>query len=333
MAKLEVIKIDFENDATFAKKYPNDKIPLGSQLIVNQSQEAVFVNGGRVCDLFGPGTYTLTTANLPILSALINIPFGGRSPFSAEVWFISKIAKLDQLWGTTNPIIIDDPKTGVTMLIRANGQWGFFIDDSRSFLTQLVGTLREFDSNTLNEYFRGAVVQGFAVACVRFVTENQLPLTQLNAHLDKIAKKAGEEIESQLDRFGIILKNFQIRGFDIGKRELKKIQDAQLNAYTIDTLSGKQATDTYKTVRQFDVLDKAVEKPGTAGDLLAAGLAIGGGLAAGAQAGKLFDKSESDTSAKGDVERRLKILKELFDKGLITQEDYDKKKKSILEEI
>ncbi len=333
MAGLEVIKIDFDNEATFAKKYHNDKIPLGSQLIVNQSQEAVFVNGGRVCDLFGPGTHSLTTANLPILSALINIPFGGRSPFSAEVWFINKVAKLDQPWGTTNPIVLDDPKTEVTMLIRAYGQWGFFIDDSRSFLTQLVGTLREFNSDMLNEYFRGTVLQSFAVALAEFAAEYQIPISQLSAHLDKVAEKAGAEIARQLDRFGIVLKGFQISSFNIEKRELEKIQDAQLNAYTIDKLSEKRATDTYKTVRQFDVLDKAVEKPGTAGDLLAAGLAIGGGLAAGAKAGKLFGDSETGMPEKGDIERRLKILKDLLDKGLITQDDYDKKKKSILEEI
>ncbi len=333
MATLEVIKLDFDDEKTLVQKYPNEKIQLGSQLIVNQSQEAVFVNGGRVCDLFGPGTHTLSSANLPILSTLINIPFGGRSPFSAEIWFVRKTIITGIKWGTTNPIVIDDPATGVTMLIRAYGEWAFTIDDSPAFLTQLVGTEKDYDSGKLWNLCFSLVLQNFTVACSKTANVNKVPISQFNAHLDQIADLTSKEIERQLTKYGISLKFFLIQAIDINERELTKIQDTQLNAFALDKLSEKKVSDAYKTVRQFDVLDKAVDKPGTTGDLLAAGMAIGGGLAAGAKAGKLFGDSGSETSPKDDISGRLKMLKDLLDKGLITQEEYDKKRKSILEEI
>ena len=98
MALIDVVKWDMNNDATLVWKFPSDKIHTGSQLIVSAGQEAIFLRGGVVLDRFGPGTFTLTSKNLPLLDKVVNLPFGGNTPFSAEVWFVTKLQKLDLRW-------------------------------------------------------------------------------------------------------------------------------------------------------------------------------------------------------------------------------------------
>lgn len=105
MGVMDVIKYNGRPDV-FAWKYPGEELGTWSQLVVNQSQEAVLVKGGSVADVFGPGTHTLDTKNIPILNKIINLPFGGKSPFKAEVWYINKGYYLDIKWGTPTPVQI-----------------------------------------------------------------------------------------------------------------------------------------------------------------------------------------------------------------------------------
>ncbi|WP_322176284.1 SPFH domain-containing protein [Acutalibacter caecimuris] len=91
-------------------KYPSEQFVLGSQLIVNQGQEALFFKGGEALDLFGPGTHTLSTGNLPLLYKLVNLPFGGKTPFSAEIYYINTTDNIDMKWGTSTPIPLEDPR-------------------------------------------------------------------------------------------------------------------------------------------------------------------------------------------------------------------------------
>jgi membrane protease subunit (stomatin/prohibitin family) len=130
MAIVEVVKYDGTPDV-FAWKYPNCELGTWTQLIVNESQEAILLKGGKVCDVFRAGRHTLSTDNLPILSKVVNLPFGGRSPFSAEVWFINRAFSLDVKWGTPTPIQLQDPKYKVFIPVRAFGQFGVQIQDAQ----------------------------------------------------------------------------------------------------------------------------------------------------------------------------------------------------------
>ena len=143
MAILDRIKYDGDLSTSqwLIYKYPSEQFVLGSQLIVNQSQEALFFKGGEALDLFGPGTYTLTTGNLPILNKLVNFPFGGNTPFSAEIYFINRTAKLDMKWGTSTPIPLEDPKYGLILNVGERGQYGISIKDSRLFVSQIIGAI------------------------------------------------------------------------------------------------------------------------------------------------------------------------------------------------
>ena len=154
MAIVDVVKYEGNPDV-FAWKYPNSELGTWTQLIVNESQEAILLKGGKVCDIFAPGRYTLSTENIPILRNLVNLPFGGRSPFSAEVWFINKIFNLDIKWGTSTPIQLQDPQYKIFVPVRAFGQFGIQVEDSSKFLLKLVGTLPQFDKDNLVKHFRG----------------------------------------------------------------------------------------------------------------------------------------------------------------------------------
>ena len=122
MAIIDVVRFDgLKSRDWLIYKYYSEELVLGTQLIVQEGQVALFVKGGAIADIFFPGTYTLSTNNLPILKSLVNLPFGGKTPFSAEVYFVNTAVKLDVNWGTTDPIQLIDPKYFVKLRIRAFG--------------------------------------------------------------------------------------------------------------------------------------------------------------------------------------------------------------------
>ena len=133
MAVAKVVKYDGSPDI-YAWKYPDTELGTWTQLIVNESQEAILFKGGQALDWFGPGRHTLETANIPLLSKLVNLPFKGKSPFTAEVWFVNKVNTLDVKWGTPTPIQLQDPKYNVFIPVRAHGQFGIRITDAKKFL-------------------------------------------------------------------------------------------------------------------------------------------------------------------------------------------------------
>ena len=157
MALVDVVKCNI-NDRELVYKFPSDDLRLGTQLVVYPGQTAFFVKGGQIFDEFEAGTYTLKTSNIPLLNRLVNLPFGGDTPFKAEVWFVNQIAKLDSKWGTATPLQIEDPKYEVIVPVRAYGQYGFRIDNPRLFLETLIGNMTSFSAEKLNRYFKGNIL-------------------------------------------------------------------------------------------------------------------------------------------------------------------------------
>ncbi len=143
-------------------KFPYNNISTAAQLVVNQSQEAVFLKGGEVADIFGPGTKTLSANNIPILQKLINLPFGENTPFVAEVWYVSKTVRRNLKFGTERPVDIWDPLIQNSVPVRAFGQYGVRIADSAAFLREMVGTLHLFTTDDIIEQFRSDIVQALS---------------------------------------------------------------------------------------------------------------------------------------------------------------------------
>ena len=134
---VDVIQYNGEID-DLVWKFPYNNLSTGAQLIVNKSQEAIFVKGGAVCDVFGEGTHTISANNLPLLEKIVNLPFGGRTPFTAEVWYVNKVIRRGLKFGTPQPIRVSDPRySGVDIPVRAHGDYSIRVKD-RCCLTSLL---------------------------------------------------------------------------------------------------------------------------------------------------------------------------------------------------
>jgi membrane protease subunit (stomatin/prohibitin family) len=114
MALIDIVQFQ-GNDKEFVWKFPSENLRLGTQLVVKPAQVAFFVHRGKICDELKEGTITLHTGNIPLLTSLTSLPFGGDSPFQSEVWFVNLISKLDNKWGTIRPIQLEDPKYGLVV--------------------------------------------------------------------------------------------------------------------------------------------------------------------------------------------------------------------------
>ena len=330
---IDRVKLDATDDKVLVAKFGHEDLSIGTQLIVNQSQEALLVKGGVALDLFGPGTHTLATDNIPLLRHLVNLPFGGRTPFTAEVWFVNRTAKRDLAWGTATPIQLRDPKTGMHVNMRAHGTWGVRVDDSRAFITQLVGTQLGADSDRVYGYFVGEITQRLSSVLAAAVVQDKISVFEMNAHLTTIAARVEQDLRPEFSRFGLEIVNFNLMRVSIPPDEYKKLQEISLAGMG----------QAYNTVRTFDVLEKAAANDGPAGDIMAAGVGIGMGMGAGASAGRMASllaaapvaaptagPAAGAVPAAADVASRLRRLKDILDDGLISAEDYEKKKLEIL---
>lgn len=337
MRIVDRIKYDAPDDTQIVWKFPGEDLRLGSQLIVNQSQEVVFVKGGQALDTFGPGTHTLSTGNLPLLNRLVNFPFGGKTPFSAEVWYVNTMVKRDMKWGTKGPVQIIDPQFNFPVSVRAFGRWGFRIDEPRSFVVKLVGTLRTTDSARIEEHFTGEITQRLSDALAKCLVEKQTSVFQANARLNEISAFVTGDITPEFTRFGIEIINFNIERVSIPEEEQKKFQEVLGKRMEIEQISGAKVGQAYATMRTFDTLEKAaVNEGGGSGQLLGAGLGIGAGLGAGVPIGQQLGHAMNihpEQPVTDDPMAKLQKLKQILDGGLITQEDFDAKKKTILESL
>jgi len=340
MAVIDRIKFDSPSDDIIVWKFPSEELHLGSQLIVNQSQEALFVKGGQVFDLFGPGTHTLSTANIPFLEKLINLPFRSNTPFTAEVWYVNKTVKRNLKWGTKSPIPIIEPKYNFPVNIRAFGLWGIRIEDSRNFLKQIVGTLYNADSRKVHDYFIGEIVQRLSNILAKYFVVGGISIFDINTKLDELSALATEAISPEFKRFGIEIINFNIERISIPDDELKKFQEIFGKRMEIEQISQAKVGQAYVTMRTFDTLEKAAENGGAAGSIMAGGLGLGVGIGAavpiGQQMGKSMDinlHGQNLTNTENDHVARLQKVKQLLDAGLITPEEFQTKKKEILDNI
>ena len=337
MAFIDRIKFDAVDNNLLVWKYPSESITVGCQLIVNQSQEAILVKGGKALDIFGPGTHTLSTGNIPLLNKLINLPFGGETPFTAEVWFVNKTAIRDLKWGTLSPIPLIDPKYNYPISARAFGRWGLRISNTRSFIVQLVGTEQYKDSNEIEQYFEGEIVQRLSNELSNYLVKEKLSVFEVNSKLNDLSKFVENDVSNEFERFGIEIVNFNVERISIPDEEKLKIQDVLGKRMEIDQISQANVGSAYVTMRSLDVLDKAAQNQGVAGSMLAGGLGLGMGLGAGVPLGQnlgqnlsINQNQQGQTSNLGSITEKLKQLKDLFDLELITQADFEEKKRDLL---
>lgn len=284
MALIDVVKWEV-NSKELVHKFPSEDLRIGTQLVVYAGQTAFFVKGGKVMDRFESGTYTIKSENIPILNKLINLPFGSRSPFQAEVWFVNHLAIMDSKWGTPAPIQLEDPKYEVIVPVRAFGQYGLKVADPQVFLENLVGNMSSFSVEKVDAYFKGKMMSHFANMISDKITKDNISILAINSHLLEMSSYIETQLSAEFSKWGVMFDNFHIMSINVPESDpsFKKLKEAKELAAQIK-ITGR---DVYQMGRSFDVMDKAAANEGIGGASMGMGMGLGAGVGLGNQMGTM----------------------------------------------
>lgn len=238
-----------EGKTIFAWRFPETNLSTYTQLIVAESQEAVLFSKGRMVGKFGPGKHTLNTENLPVLRELFGIPFGGKNPFTAEVWFVNKLQPCNIDWHAGN-IPIHDADYNTQLPLAAWGRYGLRVREAEKFLIRIVGTKSEFTQDDLTDQFLGEFSTKTKSTIVRFMNTNRIGFKSISGELDNLSGYLKGEMSAFWDELGFELTQFYIAGIDIdtstenGRRVAESIAQQSSMSITGHTWQQEQMFDT-----------------------------------------------------------------------------------------
>lgn len=284
MAIIDVVKYQAEENQ-FVWKFPSVDLRIGTQIVVNSAQHAFFIKGGEIFDEFTNGTHTIKTENIPLLNKIINLPFGDKSPFQAEIWFVNLLTKLDNKWGTTSPILLEDPKYGIIIPVRAFGQYGFKIGNPRVFLENLTGNLPSYSADKIQEHFKGKIISSLTSLISKKLVLDSISILEINVYLEELSLYCQDKIAEEFKRFGLELVNFYFLSINVPENDksIEKLKEAKDLVAKVK-IAGKEL---YQMDRSFDVLDNVAKNQGGTGNLMGAGLGLGLGVGIGNQLGNI----------------------------------------------
>ena len=308
-------------------------------LVVRESQMAIFVNEGQVADVFGPGTYKLTTQTLPVLTYLKNWDKLFESPFKSDVYFFSTRQQIDQKWGTPQPITIRDKDFGAVRL-RAFGNYAFRIADPKAFHTEISGTRESYPVADLEGQLRGLVLQNISNA----IAGSGLPFLDLAANQVMFAEAMVKELAPIFAKLGILIESLTVQNVSLPE-ELQKILDQKIGMGMVGNDMAKfMQYQTAQAIPKF--AEASGGGGGIAGDAmgLGAGVALGQVLAQNLQQGLQTPVAPAAAAAAQaaaapvgvkpeEVMATLEKLGELKSKGILTQEEFDAKKAELLKKL
>ena len=290
----EVISCTMDN-STLVQKSHIENFNNHSQLIVYESQEALFYKEGQALDLFASGRHDLSTENVPLLKKFFGRLFHTDTPFPCEVFFINRVSVLDVLWGTPAPIVLEDPQYGLIVNVRSSGQTGLRVKDSRKFVIKVVGQLPEFTVDSIRRTVKGMMLTSLSNLIANTITGQRVGILEISTKLEELSTAVQIKLNEKLDDIGLEVVHFNIGTIFAEEESLAKLRaakervvtkrleslsDTELEAHHIREI-GKAKSDaraaegyTYQQEREYDALEKAVENPGY-------GVGVGGGMGAG----------------------------------------------------
>lgn len=207
MAIAEVIKYEGDN-STFIWKHPCEDFNTTTQLIVHESQEAIFFMNGQALDLFGPGRYTLETQNIPLLKKFTNIPADGKTPFHCEVYFINKTEQMAIKWGTDSRVQYIEPTYRFPLSIGASGEMSLSVSDSRKLLINLVGTERILERNQLTNFFRAFLMTKVKTYIAQEMRSSAINIFEIDEQLESFSAAIKAKLDDDFLDYGVNLKRF-----------------------------------------------------------------------------------------------------------------------------
>lgn len=334
---IDIIQWTEADDGTLAWRFPmaDMEIQYGASLTVRESQMAVFVNEGKVADVFGPGMYKLTTQTIPVLTYLKNWDKLFESPFKSDVYFFSTRQQIDQKWGTPQPITIRDKDFGAVRL-RAFGNYNFRVADPKLFHTEISGTRERYTTADLDGQLRGLVLQNISNA----IASSDIAFLDLAANQLAFAQALVTQLTPEFAKIGLKLDGMTVQNVSLPE-ELQKILDQKIGMGMVGNDMGK-----FMQYQTAQAIPKFAEGgggggSGIAGDAmgLGAGVALGRVLAQNLQQGLQGNAAQAASAAAAatvkpdDVMATLEKLGELKAKGILTQEEFDAKKAELLKKL
>jgi membrane protease subunit (stomatin/prohibitin family) len=260
-------------------KFPvgsRDTIARGSRVTVREGQAAIFATKGQMADVFLPGFHTLDTNSIPVLTRLMGWKFGFRDPFISEIYFVNTTRFINQKWGTTSPIILNDPAYGAIM-VRGFGTYEFRVDDPFIFMKEISGTLRSFDTKDINDYLRSKLIAGLANA----LGQSGLSILEMSANTLELGKRVQETLNEMVKEMGLELTRFNFENFSLPDELQKALKEnTALNMK-------RQSMDVRMQMAQMDALKAAASNPG-AGNVMGPAMGMGMGFGMGNMMGNMM---------------------------------------------
>lgn len=327
----DVIKYEGDN-STFIWKHPREDFNSLTQLIVHESQEAIFFMNGQALDLFGPGRYTLETQNIPKIGKVLNRTTDGETPFHCEVYFINKTEQMSIKWGTDSKVQYVDPTYGFPISIGASGEMSLRVEDSRKLLVRLVGTEDFLTQSGLVNKFRGFLMTRVKTYIAQVIKANAINIFEINENLTVFSENIHKLLIPDFAEYGLSLEKFfvttivkpdgdrQYEKFkelhfrqyaDVAEAKLRQQTDliyAQTEAQKVVIDSQAQATKraqegyTYAQERGFDVAEKVAQNEAV-GQFTNMGVGLGTMAGVGGAVGGVVGNAVNDAMTATQAEQ------------------------------
>ena len=329
---LEIVQFFDESGRELVHREPQQgstDIKMGAQLIVQDAQNAVFYRDGKALDVMGPGRHTLTTENIPVLTKLLSLPFGFKSPFQAQVYFVSMKKFIDLKWGTKSPINFRDSELNYVQL-RAAGKFSVRVTDPRMFITEIVGTQGKYTTMEIEDYLRDEIVSRLNSV----LGKNLKTVFELGQFYGQIETATKAEVADFFNSMGIELTDMIIVGIVPPDEVQEKINERS-------SMAAVGNLDAYMKFKTAQAMEKAAENQGAGGTAgLGVGLGAGmtmanmmmGSMQQGQQQQGQQQQGEQKKSQE-DVLATIEKLAKLKEAGALTEEEFQAKKKELLSKL
>lgn len=342
---INVIKNTGEGDFLIWRQ-PEEDFNTNSKLIVMPGETAIFVDGGNVVQTFDEGTYQLSTNNYPFISRLKNTISGGVSTFNCVIYFFRKADSKEIKWGTDRPINVRDKVFGILTDVKARGVYKVRITNPVLFLEKMVGNnIRYQEQTDLDDYFNSQMMTKTKSVVTKFLNNYQNEFIGIEQYLDEISEQLMPQINEMMSEYGLQCVNFSIMALDVNTDKYNNIDQAQIDSVKMmKRATGEQVYmqtlgNNWDKMQSAKILSELAQNEG-AGNFTS----IGAGLSAGMFAGNAFGQmaqqmvmpgqNSTDAVNKTDSEEdpmdTLIKLKKMLEADLISQDEYDEKKKQIL---